>query len=124
MKALPLALLASAALLAGGCRVKAVESFLQATTPQDNGYHYGDPYSYGGYALSSGGLNPDTHYGDGARRGPGAQPNVGYDMPAKGSGLQPGENPAEGKPWWATQNAPAWQVKPENIDADGTRVPK
>lgn len=119
MKSL-LPLLAVSGIMLTGCRVKGVESFLQATTPHDYKEWRGDPYANGGTATASGGLNPQTNYGLGAS--PNGKPEVSYDAPAKGSGLQPGEEPASGRPWWATQNAPAWQDGPSSVGANGTRV--
>ena len=104
-----------------GCRFKAPESFVASTTPNPPTTWEGDPYSYGGIEEASGGLDTRVQYGAGARRGAGVS---SYDDPAKGTGLQPGEVPGENVPWWAGQNAPAWQPRPSEIDANGTRVRK
>lgn len=118
VKLLPIAVLA---LSLGGCRSKAYESFIQATTPNPPlGNSYGDPYLEGGIAAADGGTRPGVRYGMGSD--PAGRPEVGYDTPAKGSGLQPGEEPPSGRPWWATSNAPIGQAGPGALDANGTRV--
>ncbi len=116
----PLGLLA---LSLTGCRLKGPESFLASTTPHPVEMHqswYGDQWSYGGIGVASGGRDARAQYGRGARRGGSVNPS--YDQPAKGTGLQPGEVPAENKPWWATQNAPAWQPGAGEVSGNGTRV--
>lgn len=105
-----------------GCRFKGPESFVQATTPNPPTNWAGDAYSWGGIADATGGLQDQVQYGTGARKGAGVFPS--YDDPAKGTGLQPGEIPGENVPWWAGQNAPAWQPRPGEIDANNTRVRK
>lgn len=119
---LPLALLAIAL---AGCqpRIKAAESFISNTVPHEAAAGWeGDIYSYGGHASASGGLRPRTLYGRGAD--PQGQPFPGYDRPAKGTGLQPGEVPPTAAPWWAQNNAPVWQPAPGSENAKGTRVPQ
>ena len=119
---LPIGLLALAVV---GCtpRFKGGESFVSSTVPNEASAGWkGDAYSDGGYANPSGGLKPGTRYGAGAN--PEGQPLPGYDQPAKGSGLQPGEVPPSNAPWWAQQNAPVWQTAPGNENAKGTRVPQ
>lgn len=88
-----------------GCRSKAAESFISATTPHEEKPRYmGDKGSNGGM----GGANSGTKlaYESGAR----AKGTVSaYDDPAKGTGQQPGENPSAGGP-----NGPAMQNKVTN----------
>ena len=107
-----------------GCqpRIKGLESFNSATTPIPGPAGWsGDIYSYGGLAYASGGTRARTLYGRGAD--PQGRPFPGYDQPAKGTGLQPGEVPPSQVPWWAQQNAPAWQPAPGTENGRGTRVP-
>jgi hypothetical protein len=91
-----------------GCRPRGVESFISATTPVKTADKYeGDQYANGGIADASGGTKTEAQYGKGAKSGADAQPNYGYDQPAKGSGQQPGENPGTG-----VGNGPALQGNP------------
>ena len=66
--------------LVGGCRFKSWESFESATTPSEAGEWEGDEYTSGGIAGATGGQQPKTHYGLGAKVQ--TTPLVGmYDQP-------------------------------------------
>jgi hypothetical protein len=79
-------------LLLAGCHPKSIQSFISATTPQEEKPRYmGDKGSNGGF----GGANSGTRLGK--ENGSKAKGTVsGYDDPAKGTGNQPGENPGSG----------------------------
>ncbi len=110
-------------LLLSGCRWKGYESFSSATTPHPPvGTWKGDPYASGGSADATGGVNAKTTYGKGARSGPGVVANPNYDQPAKGTGLQPGENNGKAKEGHANSNAPALQDQPGEYSPNAARV--
>ncbi len=123
-----LALLAAVVASASGCRFKGYESFRSATTPRPDFYkdrQFGESapkdsvaadwgkYSNGGIADASGGLNPQTRYGTGARQTGSVLP--GYDQPQKGSGQQKGEYPNAAAPGYGQTNAPAFQPSPSDV---------
>ena len=109
---LPLALLA---LGVAGCRFKSWESFESATTPNPPGEWKGDPYAAGGMADSSGGTKTDSTYSKGARPGVVGKLDPNFDQPAKGTGLRPGETPAQAKPGYGDSNAPVAQPGPSEV---------
>lgn len=115
------------ALSAVGCkpaiRLRGADSFRASQTPlPPNAGPYGDDFSYGGLANSSGGLRARTRYSAGATDQ--GRPLPAYDVPAKGTGLQPGEVPPPNAPWWAQQNAPIWQTPAGSENGKGTRIPQ
>ncbi len=96
-----------------GCRFKAPDSFLSATTVQKSGgVIQGDKYSNGGIGDATGGTKDATQYGAGAKKGPGAVMNTERDRPAKGSGTRPGEDPGTGH-----GNGPVYQGSPSDFQA-------
>lgn len=115
--ALRLALLAAVAASVVGCRFKGYEAFSSATTPRPDLHTYpkaGDPYGDEGLADSTGGLNPATRYGKGAK--PVGTVVPGYDQPQKGSGQQMGEYPNVAAAGHAQSNAPSFQPSPSDVN--------
>ena len=114
--ALRLALLAALGTSVVGCRFKGYESFSSATTPRPDLHVYpkaGDPYGGQGLADATGGLNPGTRYGLGAKANGDVRP--GYDQPQKGSGQQAGEYPNVAAAGHAQTNAPSFQPSPSDV---------
>ena len=103
-----------------GCRYKGGESFLSATTVQEHVAVKGDPYTRGGIADATGGVNPSTNYGKGADP---KSPNKvsSYDQPAKGVGQQPGEAMVEAAAGHGKSNAPAFQSDASSSSSTSTR---
>jgi hypothetical protein len=96
-----------------GCRFKAPDSFISATTKsEDDGEISGDKYSNGGIGDATGGTKDATQYGRGAKTGPGTVMNTERDRPAKGSGSRPGEDPGTGH-----GNGPVYQGSPSEFQA-------
>ena len=125
--ALRLALLAAVVASASGCRFKGVEAFASATTPRieeakmrDFGESSKDAdkarwgmYSNGGVADATGGLNPRTRYGLGAKPDGVVLPS--YDQAQKGSGQNRGEYPNAASAGHAQSNAPSFQPTPSEV---------
>lgn len=114
--AVRLALFATVALSAVGCRFKGYEGFVEATTPRPDLYEYpkhSDPYGDGGVADATGGLDPRVQYGKGAQDKGTVMP--GYDQPAKGSGQMPGEYPNVAQSGHVQSNAPSFQPSPSDV---------
>ncbi len=105
----------------GGCRYKGWESFTTATEP--NSFQApavkGDPYGFGGVAVASGGLKPQTNYGAGSDPNSKGPVNPSFDQPEKGSGQQPGEYPNVAAPGFGQDNGPGMQPKAGAIPQDG-----
>jgi hypothetical protein len=104
----------------GGCRSKGIESFTSASTPVPplGGAEWGgDPYAKGGIAEASGGTQPQTNYGKGARAGGAANVDPVYDQPAKGSGSQPGEFTSEARGGFGKSNGPGLQPSPSDVNS-------
>ena len=111
-----LALLAAVAVSAAGCRFKGYEGFVNATTPRPDLYAYpkhDDPYGDGGVADATGGLDPRTPYGKGARQDATVVP--AYDQAQKGSGQMEGEYPNVARGGHAQTNAPSFQPSPSDV---------
>lgn len=126
LKVLGLSVLA-ASLTGCSVRLKGVESFNAATTPvkysssDPNREWKGDPYSFGGTANGSGGLNAKTAYGAGAQTDSAEPVNPAIDQPAKGIGQRPGEYHAEPGNGYGQSNAPIAQPSPSAVDGTSTR---
>lgn len=102
-----------ASVVSSGCHFKAYDSFASATSVSEGkGEVKGDKYSNGGIGSASGGTKDATQYGAGAKTGPGAVMNTERDMPAKGSGTRPGEDPGTGH-----SNGPVYQGNPSEFQA-------
>lgn len=112
-----------------GCtiRFKGVESFNSATTPvkysssDPNREWKGDPYSNGGTANGSGGLNAETPYGLGADTKSPDPVNPRMDQPAKGVGQQPGEYHVDPGNGYGQTNAPVAQPNPGDVESISAR---
>ena len=101
----------------GGCRFKSWESFESATTPNPAGTWKGDEYASGGIAGASGGLQPKTHYGLGARAAQPGKLHGDMDQPAMGTGLRAGEYSGSGVPGSNRSNAPINQGDPGSVNS-------
>ncbi len=99
-------------LMVSGCRLKGVESFETATTPENYPKVNGDKYSNGGIAKASAGNNVATRYGLGSDPNSPDKVDSRMDRPAKGSGQQPGEEGGDAAPGHDKSNAPANQPQP------------
>jgi hypothetical protein len=96
-----------------GCRPRGIESFVSATTPQENtGKYKGDEYSSGGIGDANGGRIITSTRDKGAKKGAGAVMDTVHDAPMKGTGNQPGELPAGG-----VSNGPAMQGTAASVGA-------
>jgi hypothetical protein len=100
----------------GGCRFKSWESFETATTPSVAGEWQGDEYASGGIANASGGTQPKTHYGLGAKT-QGGKLEGKYDQPMMGAGLRPGEYNGSALPGTSRSNAPIMQGEPGTVNS-------
>ena len=102
--------------LLGGCRFKSWESFESATTPSVAGEWKGDEYTSGGIAGATGGQQPKTHYGLGAKVQ--TTPLEGkYDQPMKGTGLHSGEYNGTALTGTNRSNAPIMQGEPGTVNS-------
>ena len=96
-----------------GCRFKAPDSFMSATTVAPTPQKViGDKYANGGIGDATGGTKDATQYGTGAKKGAGTVMNTERDRPAKGSGTRPGEDPGTGH-----SNGPVYQGSPSEFQA-------
>ncbi|MFZ4508430.1 MAG: hypothetical protein ACOYON_12120 [Fimbriimonas sp.] len=107
-------------LLLAGCdpqpaRLKGIESFQSATTPNPPATWKGDPYASGGIAGATGGLSSKTSYGHGAKKSTDQVTDPVLNRPMKGSGEGPGARISTMPGGYGTPNAPANQPMPSSV---------